>query len=234
MVDIFAPPDAKRLKVHQVGDTDGRGLPVVTVNPGVELQTLVVKGGGIGCTIDGASVRSLLSLKTGRGEIRVTDSDVAAASLAADNNNVFFLTPDNASYHAAVNYRSTSNFGCFSTVRGGEIEIAEPWEQCLLETSPTFSSHARKLVKQYDADRNFRISADELNTGMKELGMCCGPGCPLYSRCRQMHVETYVPFGTTYSSAAAFVDAVRDENQTTFVPACHRRATIRSAGSTDY
>ena len=61
---------------------------------------------------------------------------------------------------------------------------------------------------------------------MESLGMCCGPGCPRYSRCRQMYVESYVPFGTAYSRAADFVEAVASENQTSLVPGCHRRAVI--------
>ena len=227
-VQVAVPASTTRVDIAQ-SSADQAERVVVTVFPGVSLATFKVTGHAIACVVRNATVSTLLQASSGVGHIQVEGSDIGTARLYAARNNVFFVTPPHITYASDVDYRSTSNYGCFAAAGAAQLAHGGVWERCSIDTEPEWGYSAREVARVYDPDSNLRLTVDELVDGMESLGMCCGPGCPFYSRCQQMHAYTYVPFGVTYTPLADFVGLLAVQNATSLVPSCHRRLTVSAS-----
>ena len=233
LVQLFVPSlgGATHLEIKQATDDDATRI-VVHVRPGAVAGTLRINGRAATTLVEQATVSSRLDIKSGLEPILVINSDIASgARLYAASNHVLVRTPASPPYASIVDYRSVSQFGCWSAMppvqsasTAAPISYEDPWSQCSLGMDPwTYS--AVQLRTRFDSASKLKVSSADLINGMEALGVCCGSGCPFRSRCTG-DAYTYVPYGTSYARFADFVATVLAENATELVPYCHRRVAI--------
>lgn len=184
------------------------------------------------CTVDS------MDLRAEGGSITVRNVVADSAFLRSTRASVYVIDTQNAGRGASLSFRQVSNAVC---LRGGDVSgvALEPaW------ASGKVSDRQRQLaVGQFDENKDFFVTVDELGTGLTNIGRCCGSACPFRSWCASLQFRLF-PSESQANAAGAnsiagrtgivtdtvFVDRLLEfTNDTSLMPLYYRGATFTPA-----
>jgi len=238
-VTIEVPPGLTSLptiSISQDGDDTAGYLNFSATN--VALGNLWANGKTLETKLRDVVVSGNLTVRSVQGGIEAIDSDVEGwAMLASSAGNVRWEETRAFNRSIDVRFRQNENKVCLSQAGyGGDVSMSDSLAECPLRQSAeaNFTGYWYSRVKSlYDRNNDLKVSALEMQEGLKAMPKCCGNLCPVMSSCPDL-VDSMFPVDTTLQTASSFAQALEEANDASLIPGCMRTATVGNASSSAF